>query len=604
MKNMKYAFSILMILASTFYSKYTIAQSRDWRNVNNVKGVIPHENYVCQEYVVVAKNGDWVTVVTTGPGGESHAGQHIISTTSSDQGKTWTSPIDVEPGGIDAPAASWALPYITKYGRIYAFYNYNGENVNVFGGEKISHTSELGWFCYRYSDDNGKSWSGRHRLPMRKTTVDYYNKSKGEVQLFWGVSKPITVGNSMIFSFTKMGEHPQDMGEGWLFKSDNINTEKDPGKLNWELLPDGESGICETTLGITQEEHNIVSLSNGALYCIFRTAEGYPAESYSYDGGHSWSRPEFARYADGRVIKNPRACPRLFQCSNGKFLLWYHNNNIRDYAGYRNPAWLSGGIEKNGKIKWFEPEILLYGVDSLPINTWAKQWIKLKRISYPDLVEDKGKYWLVEGQGVGPDYGKVHPIDHSLLDGLWNQAKEKNVVQKGLILEQKDIQKAQIFFLNNLPKLDDGAFTIDLWLDIKDLIPGQIILDNRNLNGKGLLVSISSKRTIMLTLNDGSLTHSWDTDPGMVKPGNLQHVVFVVDGAPNIISCIVNGKLCDGGRYRSLGFGWFDYKLFDINGSDQLKLAPNFSGSIRSLRIYDRYLRTSEAISNFNAGIN
>jgi hypothetical protein len=108
----------------------------------------------------------------------------------------------------------------------------------------------------------------------------------------------------------------------------------------------------------------------------------------------------------------------------------------------------------------------------------------------------------------------------------------------------------------------------------------------------------------MLTLNDGSLIHSWDTDPGMVKTGNAQHVVFVVDGAPNIISCIVNGKLCDGGRYRPLGFDWFDYKLIDINGSDKLKVAPDFNGSVRSLRIYDRYLRTSEAISNFKAGIN
>ena len=226
-----------------FCGIYSHAQQSDWRNVNSVPAVIPHEHYICQEYVVVADNGDWVAVVTTGPGGESHAGQHMISTTSSDQGKTWTEPVDIEPGGADLPAASWGVPYITTFGRIYVFYNYNGDNINVFGGDTITHNSELGWYCYKFSDDHGKSWSERYRLPLKKTPVDFINRSNGEVQLFWGVCKPITVENSMLFSFTKLAQHPQDMGEGWLFKSNNINTEKDPGKLNWEKYPDSDETL-------------------------------------------------------------------------------------------------------------------------------------------------------------------------------------------------------------------------------------------------------------------------------------------------------------------------------------------------------------------------
>ena len=599
---MKQIFKLCQLTALVIFYMNSYGQSPDWRDINSVPSVIPHENYICQEYVVVAKNGDWVTVVTTGPGGESHAGQHIISTISSDHGKTWSEPIDVEQGGLDAPAASWALPYITDYGRIYAFYNYNGDNINVFAGKKVTHTSEWGWFCYRYSDDNGRTWSERYRLPMRKTTVDFVNKSNGEIQLFWGVSKPRTVNGSMFFSFTKMAIHPQDMGEGWLYKSDNINTEKDPKKLHWEMLPDGETGICETTLGITQEEHNIVSLSDGALYCIFRTSEGYPAESYSYDGGHNWTQPEYARYADGRVIKNPRACPRLFQCSNGKYLLWFHNNNIQNYVGYRNPAWLTGGIEKDGKINWSEPEILLYGVDTIPLDLMQAKWRELTRVSYPDMVEKNGKYWLVEGQGAGPDYGKVHPVDESLFADLWNQGEVKTVAGKGLILEKKKISRSQKVRLKELPDLKQGAFTVEMWINIDEFIPGQVILDNRDTDGQGFCVAVSPKRTIEISLNDGYLKHSWDTDYGTVETGKLQHVVFVVDGGPNIISCIVNGKLCDGGRYRNLGFSWFDYKMDDINGSDEIKLVPDFSGSLSILRIYNRYLRTSEAIGNFYAG--
>lgn len=42
---------------------------------------------------------------------------------------------------------------------------------------------------------------------------------------------------------------------------------------------------------------------------------------------------------------------------------------------------------------------------------------------------------------------------------------------------------------------------------------------------------------------------------------------------------------------------WLD----KYNGSDSLKLSPSFGGSILSLRIYNRHLRTSEAVANYQA---
>ena len=49
---------------------------------------IPHENYVDQPYVVITSDGNWLCVLTTGVGKEGQAGQHIVSTISSDRGKT------------------------------------------------------------------------------------------------------------------------------------------------------------------------------------------------------------------------------------------------------------------------------------------------------------------------------------------------------------------------------------------------------------------------------------------------------------------------------------------------------------------------------------
>jgi len=76
-----------------------------------------------------------------------------------------------------------------------------------------------------------------------------------------------------------------------------------------------------------------------------------------------------------------------------------------------------------------------------------------------------------------------------------------------------------------------------------------------------------------------------------------------VDGGPNIITFLVDGKLCDGGESRQYGWGRFDAKVGEVTGSGRLKLAPSFGGKILRLRVYDRMLRTSEAVSNHQADV-
>lgn len=88
---------------------------------------IPSEGYCDQPYLVVAKGRAWVCVMTTGKGREGQAGQHIVSTRSTDRGHTWSPLTDIEPA--DGPEASWAMPYITPRGRIYVFYTYNADNL-------------------------------------------------------------------------------------------------------------------------------------------------------------------------------------------------------------------------------------------------------------------------------------------------------------------------------------------------------------------------------------------------------------------------------------------------------------------------------------------
>ena len=47
------------------------------------------------------------------------------------------------------------------------------------------------------------------------------------------------------------------------------------------------------------------------------------------------------------------------------------------------------------------------------------------------MVEDQGKYFLTETQ---KNVARIHEIDPALLEGLWNQSDNRQVVAEGLVL--------------------------------------------------------------------------------------------------------------------------------------------------------------------------
>ncbi|HOD82854.1 MAG: hypothetical protein BWX88_04433 [Planctomycetes bacterium ADurb.Bin126] len=554
---------------------------------------IPDEGYCDQPYVAITKDGNWLCVLTTGKGSEGQSGQHVVATISKDQGKTWGPLTDIEPA--DGPEASWAVPLVVPGGRVYAFYTYNGDRIDRLPGrEGKIRADTLGWYCYRFSDDGGRTWSkDRFRIPLRVTACDRANQWKGEVQIFWGIDKPKITGTGVRFGFTKLGKYMLDNGEGWMMHSDNILTEPEVSKIRWTLLPVGEHGLRVPQFGSIQEEHNHVTIGEDRLYLVFRTTLGYPMHCYSADGGRTWTQPEHMTYAPGgRKIKTPRACPKLFKCTNGKYLFWFHNHSGRTFHG-RNPVWICGGVERNGKLYWSEPEILLYHND-----------LKGRGMSYPDLIEQDGKYWVTETQKT---IARVHEIDLALLEGLWAQHEGKGrVAEEGLVLslEKQAAQADQV----KMPRLGDlssgGGFAIDMWLQCGDLKNGQIILDSRDDKGRGVALETADNGSVRLRFSDGrNPPGQWTSDPGLLKEGRSHHVTAIVDGGPDIITFLVDGRLCDGGESRQYGWGRFDAKVGEVTGSGRLQLAPSFGGKILHLRVYDRMLRTSEAVSNHQADV-
>ncbi len=583
--------------------------------------VIPDEHYADQPYIVKTDDGAWLCAITTGQGNEGAGGQHVVSMRSTDKGRTWEKPVDIEPA--DGPEASYAVLLKTPYGRVYAFYNHNTDRVPEVkreDGGAYKRVDSLGHYVFKYTDDHGRTWSTRrYDIQMRAFDCDLQNTYKGELKFFWNVGKPLIHGTDAILVIHKVGAMGAgffSQSEGAFLKSPNILAERDPAKIVFETLPEGTVGLrTPPGGGRVAEEQSIVSLSDGSIYCVYRTIDGWPACAYSRDGARSWTEPAYKSYTPGgRRVKHPRAANFVWKCANGQYLYWFHNHGGRFVGALgangkdgrspyddRNPAWLMAGREVQTpdglKLEWSQPEILLYDDDPYI------------RMSYPDLVEDDGNYYITETQKT---VGRTHLIPRPLIDGLFGQWDNRSIAADGLILNltgkfplQASMPKLPAFNRRDTKSEDQrgldlrAGFSVDLWLALDTLAPGQALLDSRDSEGKGLLVATAENGALKITLNDGRTECSWASDRQLLTAGKPHHAVITVDGGPKIITFVIDGVLCDGGDQRQFGWGRFSPNLRTPNGRETVTLAP----AVKTLRLYNRALRTSEAVGNFQAGL-
>jgi len=593
---------------------------------------IPAEGYADQPYVVRTDDGAWLCAVTTGPGHEGQKGQHVVTRRSADHGRTWSEAVALEPDG--SPENSYAVMLKVPSGRIYCFYNFNAENRREVlcedGTTKFDRVDSLGEYVFRFTDDHGRTWSPRrYTVPVRKFACDRENVYGGEVRFFWNVGRPLNLGDHgallVLHKVGAMGEGFFAQSEGCFLFSDNILSEADPEKIRFETRPDGDVGLrTPPGGGRVAEEHSIARLSDGSIFCVYRTVDGWPACAYSRDEGRTWTDPAYMAYTPGgtRRVKNPRAANFVWNCGKGKFLYWFHNHGggfIRELGGHssrvnglaenngetpyddRNPAWLLGGREvatPDGlRLAWSQPEIALYDDDPLV------------RISYPDLVEEQGRFWITETQ---KQWARTHELDAGMLVGLFGQVEgvsgagcrvsEKDPLLElplaGLAMPAEAAMPALPAFMarewgsfaNGRRDLRQG-FSIELSAELPTLNAGQVLLDSRTPYGKGIALQTTVRGTVELVLNDGRSESRWDCDPGLLRTGGRLSITVIVDGGPRVILFVIDGQLCDGGDFRQFGWGRFSPHLHNVTGAARLRLGP----ALRTLRLHGRALRVNEA---------
>lgn len=600
----------------------------DWRHIRHGR-TIPTQSYCDQPYLLRTDDGAWLCCVTTGPGGEGAEGQHVATLRSTDQGRTWSQPVPVEPG--DRRENSYAVMLKAPSGRIFIFYNHNTDRIRrVLSHDRqqtFSRVDSLGHFVFKYSDDHGRSWSARrHPIPVRRFPCDRRNVYGGRLCFFWNVGRPWTFEGTAYVPLVKIGRLGPGFiaqSEGVLLASPDLLTTPLPGRARWETLPEGEIGLrTPPGGGPIAEEQSYCVLSDGTFSCVYRSLDGYPVETLSRDKGRTWSQPRYRCFANGRRMKHPRAANFTWRCANGKFLYWFHNHggarlrerpDLAAGGAYedRNPVWLCAGLEvetPTGRdIAWSEPEILFYDHDPYI------------RISYPDLLEENGRYFLTETQ---KNIARIHEIPARLLDAMWDAVAETlgqapattTFSREGLLVGEPRSHRRAMPTGVPLPTLpwfrvrDDHApdyrgkdtghgLALDLWMTLPDLAPGRILLDNRDAGGCGFYLSTAPNGALTLSMNDGQTENHASSDP-VCQAGRLHHAVINVDGGPRIVSFIVDGQFHDGGDARQFGWTRFSPYLRHVNGAPVLRV----DRSIKVLRIYGRILLTAEAVRHHRLG--
>jgi len=592
----------------------------NWRNIAS-GWTIPDEAYADQPYVVKCDDGAWLGVITTSDGHEGATSQHVVVTRSTDSGRTWSPLIDIEETG--PPESSYATAVKVPSGRIYVFYNYNRDNrreVKRIDGVMEKRVDTLGAFVYRFSDDHGLTWSAdRYEIPVRETAIDRENIYGGDVRFFWHVGKPLIHDGALYVTLHKVGNFgPSFMtrSEGNFLRSENIMMETDPTRIDWETLPEGEVGL-RAHAGAIGEEHSIVSLSDGSLYCVYRTATDHPTQAYSRDSGRTWTEPEAMTYGPGkRKVKHSRAANFVWDAGQGRYLYWYHNHGGFTYHNQRNPAWVAAGREvdtADGKaIAWSEPEILLYDDDAYNV-----------RISYPDYLTEDSRHFITETQKT---IARIHEIPAEFMDMLRGQFASTEMTDDAVVWQAED----SLELAGESPRLPDlpafvvedaqegGGFTIEFWVRFDTLAAGQELIEARDEAGNGFAVATTNRGTIQLGMRGpfgpppiddyyesiadfGIAESSWDSDPGALRSHQWHHVAIVVDGGPKIMSFIVDGVLLDGGEVRQFGWARFPRELRTVSFGQPLRIGSKLDGQMRGIRLHDRALRTTEVIGNYRA---
>jgi hypothetical protein len=322
----------------------------------------------------VTPKGDYLVMFPDGGhyGGAGKYGKgkvnDMLAYRSKDKGKTWEGPtvafdIDYNQHGF--------IPLIPKGSdRIYAFGTQPIWDLYEPQKRGLSENAAIG---YRYSDDDGHTWS-EVRVIRPKNDPDFRGMSVMRMC-------ETDAGTWLL------GSHEADWSYKPLMTRQYILRSEDKGKT-WELLPHPRHGGWYAKCFNRMDEGRPINLGGGKVFLMTRTAEGHLWGAWSEDDGKTWTYPK------PTSLIHPDAPPMLFYLSDGKTLIAFHHNRSKvqsaDLAGNRKQHYDRSEIwfatSTDGGHTWSGPRfVFATAIKEFFGNIWRDY-----NTSYLDVFTDNG----------------------------------------------------------------------------------------------------------------------------------------------------------------------------------------------------------------------
>ena len=340
----------ILIETDTPPSGYTVDASLGLLIHKSMRGQIIHHargDSLFETRTLRTPSGDYLVMIPDGKHASSPRPRvnSLLAYRSSDKGKTWIGPFrpfaDDEKHHAVLPLRPSGEP-----GRLYLFETlYDSAGKLRLPGKRA--------FGYRYSDDDGVSWSAPCcvHLPGGKT---------------WGGVGVIQMSETDSGTWM-VGFHNAQILRGALGKD---------GRREWSLRAPMLT-TAPKPAAYRMDELRIVNVGNAEVLAFARTREGRIWKMKSLDDGQTWSNPESTSLA------HPDAPPMIFHLSDRKTLIALHHNR----------AVMRSVHEPRHSRKWVMPmptaEAIVLGNK---YRASYHDWVSRGEVWF-SLSTDKGKSW-------------------------------------------------------------------------------------------------------------------------------------------------------------------------------------------------------------------
>lgn len=284
---------------------------------------------------------------------------------SVDHGLTWGEPKEAYSYPVGRGTTGGAYLLVDRHGNLHSF------DLRFFhfpkqGDPRAAAVSEL---HHNISRDGGKTWSAPKKVDFGHLYAGALNSvlelKSGRllVALNYATDHYLSHGRGE-YEYRCVAVYSDDSGETWRIGSDNISVPLGPFT--------GHHGAIEPVM---------VELGDGRVWMIIRTQTYRFYQSFSSDGGRTWTRPEPTQ------IRAPNAPAGVLRLSDGRIVLCW--NDLSQYPGE---------VLRNGR------QYLHVAISGDEGKTWSPSKLIAQRyeeedpdtqVRYPYLCETADRHLLV-----------------------------------------------------------------------------------------------------------------------------------------------------------------------------------------------------------------